>query len=438
MKIIIPKSHFLIRLEQSIPWMEFADFAIDDLYRDKKRSGPKLNLRLHIGAYLLQSMFKWTDRELEENLNYYAPARLFCGLDERKSYDHSAYVKFRNRITEETSKKLCHTILKIASRKGFTNSTSLDFDSTVQEAGIGYPSDVIMMHKLIKKCQKVLRHLTERGCTKAKNILEKFDFRKIGKKFKEYYFAKKSDEGKEKKTELFSYFQVKTKEITESVTSLSKRIIAQYKLKWNFKKDLAHITDVAPVLLQQIRFFIKTHTVAPRKILALYIEKAKCICKGKLGKPNEFGRKWFIGRLAGNYAFGLTDEDIALEDAHSLAKGIMDHEKIFNTPPKSITGDQGFWSRPNLKVCEEKKIKEIGISPRGRLAWRVDADKIEGLKSRRAGVEPIIGHIKRRGLGKSKMKSDQGIKHEGQRAILSLNLSRLAVDLSGGSLKWSG
>lgn len=437
MQIHVSKDHFLIRLEKNIPWTEFAGLAINDLYRDRKRSGRKLNLRLHIGAYLLQSMFKWTDRELEENLNYYAPAKLFCGLDGRKSYDHSAYVKFRQRITEETARKFSHNIVKVAAKKGFTNGSCLDFDSTVQEANIEYPSDVRMMHKLIRKCKKLLDHLSEKGSRKAEHIREAFNFKKLGKKFKEYYFAKKSEAGHEKKIELFSYFQRKTSEIVESVSSLFP-IIQRHKLKWNLEKDFLHIKDVAPKLLKQIRHFIANKKVATNKILSLHVEEAKCICKGKVGKKCEFGRKWFIGRLTGNYAYGFTDDNIALEDAHSLERGILEHEKIFDCSPESLTGDQGFWSKPNLKICEEKNIAEIGIAPRGRCEWKVDSEKVESLKSRRAGVEPIIGHIKRRGLGKSKMKSDQGTKSAGQRAILSLNLSRFAKDLFGGTLKWSG
>lgn len=437
MQIHVSKDHFLIRLEKNIPWMEFAELAIKDLYRDRRKSGKKLNLRLHIGAYLLQSMFRWTDRELEENLNYYAPAKLFCGLDGQKSYDHSAYVKFRQRITEETARTFSHSIVKVASRKGFTNSASLDFDSTVQEANIEYPSDVRMMHKLINKSKKLLNYLRDNGSRKAKSILETFDFKKLGQKFKEYYFAKKSQEGHERKVELFSYFQRKTKEITENVSSLFS-IIDRHDLKWNLKRDFEHIKDIAPILLKQIRHFISNGKVAINKILALHVKEAKCICKGKVGKVCEFGRKWFIGRLSGNYAFGFTDEDIALEDARSLDKGIAEHEKIFNCPPDSLTGDQGFWSNDNLKSCEKREVAEVGINPRGRRSWKVESEKIEGLKSRRAGVEPVIGHIKRRGLGKSKMKSDQGTKKEGQRAILSFNLSRFAKDLCGGDLEWSG
>jgi transposase, IS5 family len=436
-KIEIPEEHFLVRLSGTIPWKEFADLAILDLYKDRGKSGRKLSLRLHIGAFILQSIFGWKDRELEENLNFYAPARAFCGLESRKAYDHSAYVKFRKRISVETANKFSQCIVRVAHHKGFTNSKVMDLDSTVQEANIEYPADIRLMQKLILKGKKLLNELIEKGSRKAKQIKSKINFSKINKECKSYFFAKKSEAGMELKKKIFSYVERQATTIVKSIQSL-KKVVKTLGPKWNTKKDFCQINDVAPLLLRQIRFFIKNGTVADKKILSLYAKEVKCISKGKIGKPYEFGRKFFIGRLSGNYVLGFTSDDYALEDAYSMDLALNNFKGIFGEAPHSITADQAFWSRPNLKACNEHEVKEIGITPRGHKNWKVPQDRVEEMKNRRAGVEPIIGHLKRRGMGKSKMKSDNGTKLIGQRAVLSLNLARLAKDLCNEDLKMSG
>lgn len=137
-------------------------------------------------------MFRWTDREMEENLNFYSPARIFCGIEnDKKSYDHSAYVKFRNKVTDETASKLNGSLIQVATRKGFTGTQFMDFDSTVQEANIEYPSDIRMMQSLMRKGTKILKGLSNAGSTKAKKLLEEFDLKKSAKDFKSYFFAKK-------------------------------------------------------------------------------------------------------------------------------------------------------------------------------------------------------------------------------------------------------
>lgn len=435
-EISVPAKHSLILLAESIPWSDYAELAIKDLYEGKKRSGRKLNLRLHLGAFLLQTLSRWTDRELEENLSYYAPARVFCGL-EGKAYDHSAYVRFRNRLSEETVQQFNVLFLKKSYRKGFTGTDFIDLDSTVQEANIEYPSDMRMMQAIVRKGVKVLTGLVDAGSTKAKNILARFDMKKINKDFKSYFFAKKNADGFELKLDLFSKAHTLCKKMMTSIKEIDS-ILTNYNLPWNYKKELDQLTDVAPLLLKQINHFIKNKEVAPRKILSLHAKEVKCIAKGKAGKPYEFGRKFFISRLPGNYALVFTAKDFALEDAFSMEQALDDYGKVFEMAPHSVSADQAFWSRPNLKACEQKNIMEVGITPRGHKNWKVPKDKAEELLSRRAKVEPIIGHLKRRGMGRSKMKSDEMTKIDGLRSALSLNMSRMAKDLSDGVLKWSG
>lgn len=433
-QIRVPENHFLIHLESVIPWEEYADLAIADLYRDRRRSGRKLNLRLHLGAFILQAQFRWTDRELEENLNYYAPARVFCGI-EGKSYDHSAFVKFRGRISEETAKKFNTLIIKVARHKGFTGPQFMDLDSTVQEANIEYPSDIRMMQSIFRKGVKLLSGLAEAGSKKAKNLVEQFDVKQSNKDFKSYFFAKKSQAGLELKRKIFSKMHKLSKKMIGAVDEL-KSVIKNYELPWNYKRDLDQLTGVAPKLLDQINHFIKYQEVAPEKILSLHAREVKCISKGKAGKPYEFGRRFFAGRLPGNYVMVFTGEKCDLEDAHSMDIALKEYQEIFDRLPESVSGDQGFWSRPNLKACKE--INEIGITPRGHKNWKVPEEKVEEMLTRRSKVEPIIGHLKKRGMGKSKMKTDQTTKLAGQLSALSLNLVRLSRDLRGRDLKWAG
>jgi IS5 family transposase len=436
--IHVPANHFLLILSESIPWEEYALIAIEDLYKDRKKSGKKLNIRLHLGAFLLQTIFRWTDRELEENLKYYCPARIFCGIkNEQISYDHSAYVKFRNRLSDETASKFNISLLKVANIKGFTGAAFVDVDSTVQEANIEYPADIRMMQSIFRKGVKLLNGLGEAGSSTAKNLLSCFDLKSTERLFKSYFFAKKSNDGFELKVKVFSEAHKISIKMVEAILSIQNKL-KDYVLPWNYKRDNEQLTGVAPTLLNQINHFIKHGEVAPNKILSLHASEVKCISKGKAGKPYEFGRKFFIGRLPGNYSFTMTDNNFALEDSDSLEKVLNNFEEIFNKSPDSISGDQAFWSRQNLKACEIKKINEIGICPRGHKNWRIDESKIEEMATRRSKVEPIIGHLKRRGMGKSKMKSDSMTRLDGQRSSLSLNLSRFARDLSDVELKWAG
>ncbi|MCP4975528.1 MAG: transposase [Maribacter sp.] len=103
-QIDISKDHPLVILEQSISWSDLMEQAIPLLYHTQGISldiGRRLNLRAHLGAYILQTVHNWTDRWTEEMLKFYVPARIFCGfLESSGSLDHTKIEKFRNRLGE--------------------------------------------------------------------------------------------------------------------------------------------------------------------------------------------------------------------------------------------------------------------------------------------------------------------------------------------------
>lgn len=438
-EVSIPKQHPMIILAKNVPWGQMSDLVVDDLYKNHEASGRKLNIRLHLGAFVLQAMNKWTDRTLEDMVRYHAPTMIFCGLENSsQGLDHSQYTRFRNRISEEIAKQLSTLIIRQAESHSFTDSTFMDLDSTVQEANICYPSDISMMRKLVLKSEKLLNYLIDQGSTKAKEIKAQLDFKKIGKDIKGYFFTPRGESGQLEKKNLLHAIEKGTCNILKKVSSVSESV-RYYGLPWNLKNDWHDITVKGPCLLKDIRYFIKNQKMKAGKILSLSRDMVICIRKGKVGKLNEFGRKWFVGKLRGNYAFGFSPmDDVRLEDSESMEMGLKHFNQIFNSSPESVTGDQGFWSDNNIVACLVSEVREIGIHPRGKLSWLVNDDEIERLKNRRASTEGIIGHVKMRGMGKSKMKSDEATLLEGQRSILSLNLSRFTKDLAGMKFRCAG
>jgi IS5 family transposase len=429
-ELLVPEVHPMIVLSNHIPWEQMSDVVIPDLYENKKMSGRKLNVRLHLAAFILQSQYKWTDRVLEDMIRFHGPTMLFCGLENsNQGLDHSQYTRFRNRISEESAKNLSTIIVQTAMFHGFTDSTFMDIDSTVQEASICYPSDISMLRKLAQKSEKILDFLIEKGVKAAIDIKEKLDFRKIGKEIKGYFFTKKSKKGKEEKRQLLEKITNEVNAVIENVLSLSS-VVSEIGLPWNFEKDWEEVTIKGSHLINDIYYFLKNQKIKAGKILSLGRDMVTCIRKGKAGKLNEFGRIWFVAKIKGNYTFGFSPKDeVRQSDSESFDISLEQFNEIFSTSPDSVSADQGFWSDNNIASCILSEVKEIGIHPRGNLNWLVNDEEVERLTNRRASVEGAIGNLKKRGMGKSKMKSDEATFLEGQRSFLSMNLSRFTKDL---------
>ena len=91
--------------------------------------------------------------------------------------------------------------------------------------------------------------------------------------------------------------------------------------------------------------------------------------------------------------------------------------------------DRGMSSIENLEICLSAGIEKIAIQPKGKAKALVSPRDHRALANRRAGIEPRIGHLKTRGLGRSRMKTDAGDLISGYRSALSWNLSLLMRDL---------
>ena len=89
-----------------------------------------------------------------------------------------------------------------------------------------------------------------------------------------------------------------------------------------------------------------------------------------------------------------------------------------------------MWSAENLELCLSAGVEKIAIQPKGQASALVSRQDLRLLANRRAGIEPRIGHLKTRGMGRSRMKTDLGDLISGYQSALSRNLNLLMRDLA--------
>ena len=96
----------------------------------------------------------------------------------------------------------------------------------------------------------------------------------------------------------------------------------------------------------------------------------------------------------------------------------------------SATADKGYYSAKNEKILASQNVEEIGFQrPSNVKKPRVKPlapFRENALINRRAGIEPLIGHVKNKGqLGRSRMKFDRTIEASGYASILGFNLRQM-------------
>lgn len=104
--------------------------------------------------------------------------------------------------------------------------------------------------------------------------------------------------------------------------------------------------------------------------------------------------------------------------------------ELFDKMPTSYGTDRGMYSTDNLELCLSAGIKKIAIQPKGKAQPLVSRRDHQRLSNRRVAVEARIAHMKLKGLGRSRMKTDLGDLISGYRSALACNLGHLMRDLS--------
>jgi hypothetical protein len=403
--------------------------AIPILYEEQgisQNTGRILNLQAHLGAYILQTVHGWTDRWTEEMIRYYIPARIFCGFWESTgSLDRTRIENFRNRFGEKGAKLITQDMLNVAREFGFTAPEDLDMDTTVQEAGITHPTEMKLLDHMMKKAlniHKKLIKIGKRGLTGVKKIVNQFS-----EIYTNYRFFNKAKEAKSKSIKKAAFL---AKKVVQEIASLKVGGGILNELSLNEQRAVLRLQKLCPKLLEQISYWLKTGRVAKDKIVTLWKSSPRAIPKGKIGKAVEFGRKWIVNCYRGGYVMLTAPNNVKISDQNCVEKSLELHWDMFQMGPTSYATDRGMWSEENITHCLIAGVKKIGIQSKGKAKPVVNQRDYKLLKKRRAGIEPRIAHLKSRGLGKSRMKSDIGDLISGYRSALSYNLAHLMRDLS--------
>ncbi len=434
----VQESEPMVQLANALDFNHLTSMAISDLKKTEKGcwwTGRAMFLRTHFGVLILQVLLKETDRGMERQVKQTPLYQVFCGYGAVPGWtcpDHTKIETFRSRLSPETYKKIGDYVICVAQKLGFADTSWVDIDSTVQEANIAYPSDATLMQKLAQKARQVIDFIKSKIPTVLADPLS-VDMADIKRLAKRYFFLSRAT-GIEKKREIFEiYYESVKSQILPIISFLEKLDPAMLSsLPWNISRAADLLKSQGRQYLEHVAYFIEHHTMWPGKLLSLHAKAVACICKGKIGKEKEFGRVFQLGRIGGNFMVAFSCTHVRMEDKLSLIFAVQEYRQTFGQDMlKSVGTDKGYYSKSNVKAIATLGINAHGVQRPENNKIQLLEDEVRQLKNRRAGVEPLIGHVKEFGLRRSKMKSDEATLSSGYRSVLGFNLHQLKRHLAG-------
>jgi transposase, IS5 family len=356
------QKHPLYILSHSINWQLFED-TFKPLYSEKM-GAPSKPIRLMVSLLILKQVRNLSDENLVEQWSENVYYQYFGG---EQFYRPSApcssteLVAFRKRIGEAGATLILQesiAINRIDEEDNFGKTISVD--TTVQEKNITYPTDDKLYKKIIANCisiaqmEKISLHQTYAKELKKLSILQRFKKRKNG-----YKIAKKA---------------------SKRVKTISGRIVRDLERKLTPAAVFMYSCDIE--LYKKVLHQKRNDS---NKIYSLHEPNVKCYAKGKEHKKFEFGSKASIaicqqtGIVVGAVNFTET-----LHDSKTIPIVLEQIKQLTNITPEEAFADRGYVGKTayqQTKIFTPKTNPSISTTQRKK-------------HSKRAAIEPIIGHIK--------------------------------------------
>lgn len=365
LKQFINERHELVQLSKKIDWESIENDL--SVYYCEDNGRPGVPIRLIVGIIMLRRIFNQSDESVLDRWVENPYWQYFCGevyFRHEYPFDRTELIKFRRRIGEKGAEQILKATVNLFEKKEVREKEVL-IDTTVQEKNITFPSDVKLQKKIIENCRKISK---EEGIRLRQTYSRELKQLMIDQRF--------CDHPRRKKKALAARRRIKV--ITGKILRDLERKMGNIQLKKYENKF-----NVFKRVLTQSRN-------SKNKVYSLHQPQVSCIAKGKEHKKYEFGNKVSITKTRkSGIIIGVMSFQGNPFDGDTLAPQLEQVERITSHKPETGIVDRGYRGRKQVNgtqiICPDNPLKNANRYQRQKMRQRFRA---------RAGIEPVIGHVK--------------------------------------------
>lgn len=357
----LSNQHPLYILADQINWQLFEEGFKKHYSDDFGR--PAKPIRLMVALILLKHIRNLSDESIVEQWSENGYYQYLSGeqvFTPAAPCEASELVHFRKRIGAEGIELILKESIRINGKDGKEDTGSID--TTVQEKNITYPTDSKLHRKIIKKCLALAQ--------------------KEGLELRQSYTRTLKRLGLDQRFKKHPRNNAKARRADRKVKTIAGRLVRELARKLapdQYADELALFQRVLDQKRQD-----------KDKIYSLHEPDVKCISKGKDHKKYEFGSKVSItvtrnsGVIIG--ALNIPGNDY---DGHTLKAAIEQQQRLSGHVLKEVAVDRGYRGTSLVRGTQIHTPKPFSK----KLSTYQKAKRRKGF-SRRAAIEPKIGHLK--------------------------------------------
>jgi IS5 family transposase len=422
----------LVRLAEIIDWERLHD-DLSPYY--SRRGRQALPIRLMVGLHLLKHLYNTSDERAVEELRSNNYWMYFCDvlLDEAKGkyvrhLSPASLCHFRQRLGPEGMARLEKVIRDQILHSGQTSPRVLVMDSTAMPKNIAYPTDSALlfqgrrkllraMHRIARATGKALPRALRSFTRKARKV--RTEIHKLGPGRPE-----RIRKGTLELARQTRHVLRKAESYLGSVERSVRR--GRLHLEKATHREVVRLRRATRVIRQVIRQTRKRFQGIHlrRKIFSLHEPQVSCIRTGKQHRLDDYGSKVYLAMDARGYLLAHQEAMTNRADVKFLEPGLKQWEQHCGTLPELVAGDRGFHTP--MRSRRGRLVPRWSVPRKGRSPSPDQGKKwFRRGQSLRAGLEGIIGHLKRdHRLGRSYYRGFAGDRINVCLAVSAWNLKK--------------
>lgn len=362
---LLNSEHRLFVLADRFDWQRFeTKFGI---HFAEASGRPALATRLMVGLEYLKYTFNESDESVVDRFVENPYWQYFCGLEHfthKRPCHPTSLVKWRGRVGMKGCEVMLAETLAVAKRSKLVTDESLGevyVDTTVQPKAIAYPRD----SRLLDTARRaVVRAAVQLG------IKLKQTYVRLGRRAL-LTIARAMHRGEKK---------VAKRQLKKLRTYLG-RVVRDFERKITERTPkITHLLGIVMKILGQKR-------TSKNKIYSVHAPEVVCIAKGKARVKYEFGSKVSVASaVKGSWVVGVNSFASAPFDGHTIPDVLTQIKSITGSYPRAAYCDRGYQGSAGHIFSTQVYVQ--GKSSAGA------PDAIKRKLASRAGIEPVIGHMK--------------------------------------------
>src|SRR5580765_4678433 len=407
--------------------------------QSRRRGRPGTPAEIVIRMLILKHLFDWSYDDLEQEVRANLVYRAFTRIDAGEVPDAKTILKIAGALGPDVIGHLHRQVVEVAKRVGVTRGRRFRIDTTVVETNVHYPTDSTLLQDGVRVLTRTMQRASTVLGNQAGRIRNRL--RSVTRRVLSIGYQARSPKTRDAMVKSYRHLMATTRAVLRDTATMVRRLGQRGRTAPPQTQPMLHRAQdrlqamrplVQRVVDQTRARILGGDTHVPDKVLSVCEPHTETIRKGKIARPNEFGKLVTIQESEHQIITAYEVHSKRPADVNLWTAALDRHHSLFGRAPDLAAGDRGFSSARNEQAAVDRGVRRVVLPRSGPKSPARRAHERQRWFRRgqrwRVGCEGRISVLKRRhGLRRCRYHGVDGMHRWVGFGVIADNLMNIAT-----------